>query len=68
MAGVENVLGGAGDDGITGDGQANFLLGGAGNDLIRAGAGDDTMIGGTGQDTLEAGEVQGFPDRQTCST
>ena len=40
------LLGGAGDDGLTG---------GRGNDLLDAGAGADTLLGGEGMDTLDGG-------------
>jgi Ca2+-binding RTX toxin-like protein len=55
LAGFEGVLGGYGNDSITGDGQANRLVGGDGADTINAGGGDDTVEGGLGNDVL-AGE------------
>jgi Ca2+-binding RTX toxin-like protein len=45
---VENVVGGSGNDTITGSTVANILNGGAGDDRLTGGAGDDTIIGGTG--------------------
>jgi len=53
---VENVLGGAGSDSITGSTTPNDLDGGSGNDKIRGGAGDDVINGGAGSDTI-AGEI-----------
>ena len=44
--------GGAGDDALTGDGQANALQGGWGNDSVAGGVGDDTLGGGFGDDLL----------------
>jgi len=49
---VENINGGAGNDTLRGNDQANSLVGGAGNDTIEGGAGDDTLSGGAGSDTL----------------
>ncbi|MFG6413489.1 VCBS domain-containing protein [Roseateles sp. DC23W] len=57
----ENVIGGAGDDHITGTDGANVLVGGAGSDTLLAGAGNDNLLfdandtrvdGGAGTDTL----------------
>ena len=47
---VENVIGSAQNDEITGSTLANNLAGGAGNDTIRGGGGADTMAGGLGDD------------------
>ena len=67
---IENVLGGAGADTITGNLAANSLSGGAGGDQIFGAAGNDTIVGGTGgnsylrgddgNDTISGGE--GFDD------
>jgi VCBS repeat-containing protein len=57
----ENIIGGAGDDQLTGTDGANLLVGGAGSDTLLAGAGNDTLLfdagdalvdGGVGTDTL----------------
>jgi Ca2+-binding RTX toxin-like protein len=51
----ENVLGGAGDDSITGNQLANSLVGGAGNDSLSGGSGgNDILVGGAGNDSLSA--------------
>jgi Ca2+-binding RTX toxin-like protein len=50
LTGIENVLGGNGDDSILGDSLANVLEGGLGNDTLDGGAGNDTLIGGAGTD------------------
>ena len=62
LSGIENVSGGAGDDQLSGDNQANLLIGGAGHDMLSGAAGDDTLIatalagavvdGGPGVDAL----------------
>lgn len=58
---LKHLIGGAGDDRLTGDGDVNTLSGGwgndtltgnAGNDLLRGGVGNDLLDGGTGQDNL----------------
>lgn len=49
---IENIVGTAGNDTITGSIAANTLSGGAGNDMLRGLAGDDTLNGGAGDDTL----------------
>jgi hypothetical protein len=53
--GIKNVIGGAGDDLLRGDGAANVLVGGPGNDILVGGAGNDTLIGGDGRDILIGG-------------
>jgi Ca2+-binding RTX toxin-like protein len=54
---IENVIGGASDDTLTGNSGANALFGGLGNDTMSGLDGDDTMRGGSGGDFLygEAG-------------
>ncbi|GEO82186.1 M10 family metallopeptidase C-terminal domain-containing protein [Pararhodospirillum oryzae] len=48
---IEQALGGAGDDTLTGNGEANYLAGGAGNDTFVAGPGD-VIDGGSGTDVV----------------
>ncbi|MCA3278050.1 MAG: hypothetical protein ING10_02155, partial [Roseomonas sp.] len=55
LVGIENVLGGAGNDSLLGDGLANVLAGSGGNDSLTGGAGDDTLNGGVGNDILIGG-------------
>lgn len=55
LIGIENVMGGAGNDTITGDGGNNILSGGAGNDWLIGGDGDDILDGGAGDDALIGG-------------
>ena len=52
---IENAVGGAGNDVITGNTAANALTGNAGNDVINGGDGDDLLDGGAGNDTLDGG-------------
>jgi Ca2+-binding RTX toxin-like protein len=55
LIGFENVVGGAGDDTITGNSLANILTGAAGNDTLNGGGGNDTLFGGDGNDLLIGG-------------
>lgn len=52
---VENALGGAGDDVLTGNDVANRLIGNDGFDVIAGGDGNDYIEGGLGNDTLSGG-------------
>jgi Ca2+-binding RTX toxin-like protein len=49
---VESVMGGNGNDTITGDAGPNLLYGLQGDDVIHGGPGDDTVDGGPGHDTV----------------
>ena len=51
-ADVEHILGGRGNDTLTGNGLANFINGNGGDDTIRGGGGNDTLVGGLGRDRL----------------
>ena len=55
FSGIEDVVGSAQDDALTGDGTANELIGNAGADRLVGGAGNDTLVGGAGDDTLWGG-------------
>jgi Ca2+-binding RTX toxin-like protein len=52
---IENVLGGSGNDVLTGNGQANLLRGNVGDDKLNGGNGNDVLYGGSGRDTLDGG-------------
>lgn len=52
---IENLIGSAYGDTLTGDGGNNVLNGYAGDDHINGAAGNDTMIGGQGNDILTGG-------------
>jgi ELWxxDGT repeat protein len=53
--GFEIVLGGSGNDTITGNSSNNVLVGNAGNDTLKGNSGRDILIGGLGLDTLSGG-------------
>lgn len=55
VSGIENVIGGSGNDSLTGDNLANVLIGNAGNDTLTGGDGNDILIGGAGADSLNGG-------------
>ncbi len=51
ISNIENVVGGSGDDSLTGNALGNVLGGGAGNDTLDGGGGADQFDGGAGDDT-----------------
>ena len=53
---IENIIGGSGDDTLTGNTDANTLTGGMGDDTLSGGDDDDTLTGGMGDDTLRGGD------------
>ncbi|MBZ8141341.1 hypothetical protein CLD22_15730 [Rubrivivax gelatinosus] len=53
---IEDVIGGVGDDQLSGDAGANQLSGNAGNDRLVGLAGTDTLNGGDGDDLLDGGQ------------
>ena len=55
LVGIENVIGSAQDDVLTGDNNANRLMGGAGDDELTGAGGADTLMGGDGDDELNGG-------------
>ena len=52
---IEHILGGTGDDRLTGDNKDNILNGFWGNDRLDGGEGDDDLDGSVGNDTLNGG-------------
>ncbi len=58
---IENVLGSAFNDTITGNGETNVLYGAAGSDQLVGGAGSDILVGGSGADTI-FGDALNRPD------
>ena len=52
---VEQILGTAFADTMSGSNQADALIGNDGNDSLAAGGGNDTLNGGSGNDTLDGG-------------
>ena len=68
LSGIENVLGGAGNDTITGDANDNVVTGNGGADTVAGGLGNDTFVatagdgndrydGGGGTDTYDASAI-----------
>jgi len=55
LTNVENAIGSAFADRLTGDGQKNSLSGGDGNDTLAGGSGNDTLNGGNGTDSMRGG-------------
>jgi len=55
LSAIENLVGSAFNDTLTGDGNDNILDGGAGNDALNGGAGNDILVGGAGNDALVGG-------------
>jgi Ca2+-binding RTX toxin-like protein len=51
LSGIENIVGGQGNNTLTGNGVANVLSGWVGDDVLRGGGGADTLEGGLGIDT-----------------
>jgi Ca2+-binding RTX toxin-like protein len=47
------LIGGSGDDVLTGYATDDFINGNAGNDILRGHGGNDTLVGGLGNDQLE---------------
>lgn len=52
---IENVVGSAGNDTLTGDDSDNSLSGGAGDDNLVGNGGRDVLVLGTGNDTADGG-------------
>ena len=57
---IENVIGSALNDSLTGDASANVIDGGTGDDTLAGGGGDDTLTGGLGNDAFTF--MSGFGD------
>ena len=55
FSGIENLVGGLGNDRFFGSTVGNVLNGGAGNDQLYGGGGNDTLIGGAGNDFFHGG-------------
>lgn len=52
---VENLVGGRGNDRLTGSARGNVIRGGAGRDTIDGGKGNDRLYGGAGNDRITGG-------------
>ncbi|MBU4435858.1 MAG: hypothetical protein KKC14_15770, partial [Alphaproteobacteria bacterium] len=55
LVSIENIVGSAFNDTLSGDYGANRLEGGAGDDALYGGDGGDTLVGGAGDDVLNGG-------------
>jgi von Willebrand factor type A domain/RTX calcium-binding nonapeptide repeat (4 copies)/FecR protein len=55
LSGIENLVGGSGDDYLAGNSSDNTLIGNAGNDTLNGEGGNDTLDGGSGLNTLSGG-------------
>src|SRR6266853_21820 len=68
---IEDLVGGIGNDHLTGDGNANRLDGNDGNDTLTGGGGDDKLFGGDNDDVLLPGvgvdQVDGGSGTNTVS-
>jgi uncharacterized delta-60 repeat protein len=68
---VENLVGGPGDDVLTGSAADNRIEGGGGSDVLNGLAGDDTLLGGEGDDSLNdtqgTNTLDGGPGQDTIN-
>ncbi|WP_194945260.1 hypothetical protein [Limnohabitans sp. DM1] len=55
FSGIENLIGGTGNDWLEGDLKSNQLTGGSGDDSLYGMAGSDILLGGSGNDFLVGG-------------
>jgi Ca2+-binding RTX toxin-like protein len=55
LDGKFQVMGGAGNDSLTGGAKADLFYGGLGNDMLSGSGGNDTLVGGSGADILNGG-------------
>jgi Ca2+-binding RTX toxin-like protein len=59
LKGIENLLGGSGNDTLIGDANANHLAGNGGADILDGGLGADDLTGGAGDDIFVFDTVLG---------
>jgi hypothetical protein len=55
ISNIQNVIGSAGNDTLTGNALGSILIGGAGTNVITGGSGRSLLIGGTGSSVLTGG-------------
>ncbi|WP_028862061.1 hypothetical protein [Psychromonas aquimarina] len=60
MTDIEGLVGGDGNDTLTGNSQNNQLTGGAGNDTLQGLGGNDVLVADGGTDSLEGGAGKDF--------
>jgi len=63
LSGIENVIGGDGNDSITGNAFANRIEGRGGDNTLSGDAGNDTLVGGGNTNTLIGGAGDDVLDR-----
>jgi Ca2+-binding RTX toxin-like protein len=62
LSNLEDLIGSAHNDTLTGNDTGNFINAGGGNDTINAGGGNDTVRGGPGNDTVDGGTGTDYLD------
>jgi Ca2+-binding RTX toxin-like protein len=55
ISNIQNVIGGAGNDTLSGDAQGNILIGGGASNVINGGAGASILMAGSGTATVNGG-------------
>lgn len=60
----DTLIGGSGNDTMSGADSDDLLIGNAGDDLMGGGGGNDTLLGGAGRDTLDGGNGNDTVDGQ----
>jgi hypothetical protein len=55
VSNIQNVIGSAGNDTLTGNSLGNILIGGAGTNVLTGGSGRNLLIGGKGTSTIVGG-------------
>jgi Ca2+-binding RTX toxin-like protein len=60
----DTLIGGTGNDTLSGADSDDLLIGNAGDDLMGGGGGNDTLLGGAGRDTLNGGNGDDTVDGQ----
>ncbi|MCH2548288.1 MAG: hypothetical protein MK052_11870, partial [Alphaproteobacteria bacterium] len=66
LTNIQNIIGGAGADAITGDADSNVFYGGGGADTLIGGLGADVLHGGAGNDMLKMGNGASDNARDTA--
>ncbi|MEQ9200028.1 MAG: calcium-binding protein, partial [Rhodospirillales bacterium] len=56
LSGIENLVGGSGNDRLSGDANGNLLTGADGHDTLSGGGGNDTLVSGAGYDIVDGGD------------
>ena len=67
LSSFENIVSGAGNDSLAGDGIANTLTGEAGDDTVSGGLGSDSLAGGDGNDWVSYADLTSAAHAVTVS-